>query len=103
MFSIVGNPRRVTMPPFREDFVFCTQMPVQQVTRLYLDSSFFADFPAGCLMGRLSRFQTASHRLPVTGMVTAFKQQDFPVVIRSIIRWAMHDDQRGNRLFPGVR
>jgi len=101
MFAIASNPRRVAMSPFREDFVFCAQIPIQQVARLCLNAGFFVSFPAGCLAERFSRFQTAGHRLPVTGMVCAFEQQDFPVI--PVARWAMHNNQRGNRLFPRVR
>ena len=87
VFHVVRRPRRIAMPPLRENFVHIAQPPIDDAAELRgVDARFLAHLTSRRLDQRLSWLLASGYGLPMIGKVGTFEKQCPQIAI-------MDDDQ----------
>jgi hypothetical protein len=79
MFAVVRNFRRIAMPPTGKYFEMVPHPPISQRESRRIQTGFFLDFSLRRFQQILANFLTACHRLPKSGSIRAFEQQNLQV------------------------
>jgi len=90
MLGVMRDPWSVAPSPLLENFVLVLLMPVGQRIASSVQSRFLFEFTCCSLLQGLTLILTASHRLPISRMISTLQEQY--IQCRSV-----HHHQNGNR------